>query len=153
MVDFGVPVDLNCYIQASLMILATDYLCKASFPQDFQDLKSVVDLVSCLNNVVSFFIITVFLAFGLATNSSSWDVSCEIDNVFTFLPEFRVFKFFLLGPSSESRCLERTPERLQFSVCEAQDQANPRAELRPRFIEFIYEVGVGSDARPYIIYV
>ena len=96
MVNLCISIYLNCDIQSSLVIFATDNLCKASFTKDFQDFKSVVYLVSCLDNIVPFFVVTVFLPFRFATDSSLRDVPCIVDNVFTFFPKFDVLKFFLL---------------------------------------------------------
>ena len=85
MVNLGVSVNLNRHIQSGLVIFTADHLCKATFAKNFQDFKSVVELITSLNNIIAFFVITFCLAFCFTTNSSLGYIPCEVDNIFALL--------------------------------------------------------------------
>ena len=83
-------------MHASLVVKATDNLCETSLSEDFRDLKSVEYMFTRRNDEVTFFIVTLLLAFCRGVNDTLRDISSKVHHVFIFLPFFGVFKLFFL---------------------------------------------------------
>ena len=95
MIYLGISIDFHSYTLSSLVIEATDYLRKTTLTQNLQNFKSIVQLISWLNNEVAFLIITFFFAFCYSTDSPFHNITWIVNHVLAFKTIVIIRKFFL----------------------------------------------------------
>ena len=95
MINFSISIDLYSYTFPSLVIQATNYLCKTTLSQNLEDFKSIIYLISWLYNEIALLIITFFLAFCYSTNSSFHNITWIVNHVLAFITIVIIRKFFL----------------------------------------------------------
>ena len=94
-VDLGVSVDFYRNMESSLVIDAADHLGKATFTENLRDFKSIEEMLSNIDNEVTFFIVAFLLALRWAADNSICDPTSKVDHLLALLAWLSVLELFL----------------------------------------------------------